>query len=482
LGASEPATPNLDFGSGTFSGWEGNGFALVTTSGKESHRAYLVTSRETTTSCLRRVLDLPASAHVIRFTGQAIRGEGCPENAKLDVLLLENDGRPIAKQVRTVKGWLTAPTLLPGLNGQAREYIWPVAAYAGQRVQLLLVDQDDRPGCYLECGSFQIMTQDEFEGYEFSRCMVILAREHKLFPMMRYDTRHFTVLSNADERFSEARLRDCELMYSLFYDHFRRKGFGLRPPKSKLMVAMFDSQRGFEAYMGGRMPASITGIYHPASNRFVMYDYGQNESLIEAKRQAEQNSHQISSHADRVRYLESVYRQAKDFRLDANTTTIMHEVAHQLSFNCDLLKREADVPAWLAEGLACYCEATGNGAWQGLGEVNPQRLAILAAVIRGNDSLLPLRELLEDDRWVRARKNNKKVLVGYAESWALFRMLMEEQSRGLSKFLGLIHGRQNRERRLADFEQAFGVTPSRMERRFLTYVKEQVQLHLPIRP
>src|SRR5205807_4624560 len=115
---------------------------------------------------------------------------------------------------------------------------------------------------------------------------------------------------------------------------------------------------GFEAYLGNALRTPVTGLYHLGTNRFVMYDFGQNRNYIAARRQAEQRSRQFTLQLDRQRYLGAVQRRARDLRSDTNVNTIMHEVAHQLSFNTGMLNRHADVPLWLAEGLACYCESS----------------------------------------------------------------------------------------------------------------------------
>src|SRR5207245_10550135 len=64
-------------------------------------------------------------------------------------------------------------------------------------------------------------------------------------------------MSNADEAFSNSRLKLCETEYRLFYDHFRRKNLTLYSPAAKLQISMFDSQAGFEAYLDRKMPAEI---------------------------------------------------------------------------------------------------------------------------------------------------------------------------------------------------------------------------------
>src|SRR5262249_54358486 len=159
-------------------------------------------------------------------------------------------------------------------------------------------------------------------------------------------------ITNADDDYTEERLTNCETIYALFFEHFREKGFAVREPPGKMMVAVFDTQEGFEAYLGTRMPSAVTGIYHRGTNRLVVYDCASNRGLKAAQRAGEQEASKIAGGLLRQRVLGSVNRQARERRQDANVGTIMHEVAHQLSFNGGLLNRDGDVGCWLAEGLA----------------------------------------------------------------------------------------------------------------------------------
>jgi len=393
----------------------------------------------------------------------------------LDVVLLTAGKQIIPKQVRITDGWQPVNRLLPPLKGGLpREYTWSIAEYAGQSLQMVLVDKDIRPGCHVFCSGFSLLKAGEFEAADFTRSMLRLAREHQLPAMYGLKTKHFLALSNADESYTAMRLRNCELIYDLFYEHFRRKGFYLQPPAGKLMLAVFDSQAGFEAYLGRKMPAVVTGIYHISSNRLLVYDYGQNEAFLAQKRQSEEQARRIGSDIDRQRAVATLKRRAQEFRADANIGTVMHETAHQLSFNSGMLNRYGDVPLWLAEGLACYCESTVDGAWQGIGEANPERLDALSRAVHGQMRLLPLRDLLVNDDWMR-RGDDQTRLLGYAQSWALFRMLMEERPQAVKNYLALIYGRWTPDHRLADFAQAFGSDLDRLELRYTEYVKSAVE-------
>jgi hypothetical protein len=470
---------NLNFSRGTLKGWEGEGFYVTTALREGPTLSGAVCSSdvgaEGRTGILHRTIQIPRNAGVIRFVGCICLGKDREDAGDLDVKLVAAGRQIVPKYVRVKDGWQPAPRLLPAQKGQPREYMWRVANYGGQTLRIALVDEDKRPGCHLLCGGFRIISSDEFESREFSQFMVKLTKEHKLPAPSKFESKHFVALSNAEDEFTELRLHNCELIYELFFDHFRRKGFRLREPPGKMMVAIFDSQAGFEAYLGRKMPAMVTGVYHPESNRLLVYDYGTNESFVAFKRVVQQASRNIGSELDRQRFVETENRRAREFRTGVNIGTIMHEVAHQLSFNTGMFNREGDMPIWLAEGLATYCESTDNQVWQGLGEPNPERLAPLEPFARGQGKLIPLRDLVASDSWLREAKEPGIILLGYAQSWALFRMLMEERTPQLRRFLSLIYYRRGPEHRLADFGEAFGVDLDRLQLRYGEYIKDAVE-------
>ncbi|HLN33345.1 MAG TPA: DUF1570 domain-containing protein [Gemmataceae bacterium] len=494
---------DLGFSKGTLDGWEGEGFQAQPSSEKSPLGEGIVSSRDNDSvghkAFLHRAITIPIGAAVIRFTAYAAYGRSYSPSDRLDVVLMAAGKRIIPKRVQTSSDWQLAPVLLPALDGRPREYIWLVDGLVGHPVRIVLSDEDDRPDCYVVCSGFQVLSLSEFEEDEFNRFMAGIVAGHKLAPVTRYTSRHFLALSNAEDGFSKLRLDDCELLYALFYDHFRRKGFPCREPASRLMVAIFDNQAGLESYLGHKMSSLVTGIYHPISNRLVVYDYGQNEALLSQKQRAERDARNIGSQWERQRYLDMVHRKAQEFRQGASVGTIMHEVAHQLSYNCGMLNRQGDTPLWLAEGLACYCEPTANGSWQGIGELNPDRLQALAEALSnragapaapgtaepggappssGGKGLIHLRKLLENDDWFRGTREQKALILGYAQSWALFRMLMEEQPQALREYLSLIYSRKTPEHRLEDFQEAFGSDLVRQEKRYRQYVAKLVQQHV----
>jgi hypothetical protein len=477
-----PNPPNLDFSDGRLTHWQGQGFYITTGSGSGPSLSCAVCSSDCgptgRKALLYRSFVVPPGAGAIHFFAAAVWPTGTQEPAGLDITLEAAGGRFIPRLVRTADGWQPSHALLPRAAGRPQEYLWSVSDLAGQTVRIVLSDAEDQSGCHVWCSGFQLIGADEINGREFTRHMLRLAREQELAPMERVDSRHFLAIGNAPAEFTEQRLYNCETIYALFFDHFRRKGFTsttLREPGARLMVAVFDSQAGFEAYVGQRMSAAATGVYHRQSNRLVVYDYAGNRSFTEAKKRGAELSRQLHNNLARQHYLGSLSQHAQVRRADANVGTIMHEVAHQLSFNCGLLNRDGDVPVWLAEGLACYCEATDNGSWQGLGEANPMRANRLAGPARGQELFLPLQALLTGEDWLRKATTVEQVLLGYAQSWALFRMLMEERPRALRNYLLEIYPRRTPEHRLEDFAAAFGRDLKAFEIRHHAYMQEVVR-------
>jgi hypothetical protein len=477
-----PAATNFAFETGTLEGWDGEGFRIAPAQRRGPTVQWAACSADRgpdeRTGVLHRGFVVPFGAGVLRCTAHVVRGKEVPANENLDVVLLAAGKRVLPKQVRAGDDWGPAAQALPPDSGKTREYIWRISDYVGQTLLIALIDADNRPDCYLVAGGFQILPADEFDGQEFRRTIYRLTEQHRLAPAAQYESRHFIAYSNADEEFTAQRLNNCELIYELFFDHFRQKGFRVVPPPSKMMVAIFDSQAGFEAYVGQRLPAVVTGLYHTKTNRLVVYDYGQNRAFVSEQQTSRRQARRIRNDLERRRYIDTINRRAAEFRTEANIGTVMHEVAHQLSFNCGLLNHDGDVPFWVAEGLATYCEATDNGAWQGIGEPNGERVEVLGPLVRGKAKPIALRDLVSHDDWM---KESRKALQAYAQSWALFKMLMEERPAQMRTYLATIYPRRTPDRRLADFCHAFGSQLNTLELRYLEYMKEQVEHYTPTR-
>jgi hypothetical protein len=300
---------------------------------------------------------------------------------------------------------------------------------------------------------------------EFIQTMQGLQAKHKMLPMARFDSKRFTAISNADDTFSRDRLRFCEVFYDQFLRHFQEKGFVVTLPAERLMVAVFDDSEGFEAYFARKLNG-VLGIYDPATNRLVLYDYAHNRQLRSQRDRVLDQANRFGNSWQRQKIELEVNRKVEEIAKDMNLAITMHECAHLISFNCGLLSRKNDVPAWLAEGLATYCEATEGGDWTRLGSMNPNRMLDLK---RGEKDAIAFTDLLKSDQWARS----PRALNGYGQSWALFHLLMTERPKELRHYLDIVRDRRTPESRLADFQEAFGAL-ARMETRYTAYRRDLV--------
>ncbi|MFO0928060.1 MAG: DUF1570 domain-containing protein [Gemmataceae bacterium] len=468
LAAVGAGLPNLDLADGTVTDWDGDRLPVSRIPATDLFAASTAESA-TGKAILHRTFIVPATAHHLTFRAAVTRPAGIPVAGTLDVVLEAAGRELLPREGRDGERWASAPSL--PADGSWREYRWDVTGHAGRRVRIAIVDGDDRPGCFVAAGGFRLVSRDEVNLERFGADLRRLQQKHGLGRFTRQESRHFLALTSADRDYTEYRLGNCETLYAAFFPHFRKRGFVLTPPAEKLQVAIFDAPAGLEAYLDHPLASAVTGIYHPASNRLLVYDYARNRDYLDTRSRADTLVRGGPTDLERQNRMVTLGRRLRDFRDDTNISTMMHEVAHQLSFNTGLLNRHGDHPAWAVEGLAVYCEPTARGLWQGIGEANPSRAAQLADPARGRGTYLPLLRLVRDDRWLTKAATERQILLGYAQSGALFRLLMEERPNQLRRYLETIFARRTPEHRLADFTAAFGDL-ARLEQRYQAYLGE----------
>jgi hypothetical protein len=464
LPAAPPGLDNLDF-SDRFAHWQGEGFDLVNGGVQSRGRG-----GKGPRALLHRTFVVPEGAGTLHFSAYAT----CADD-RLNVYLEAAERESVPKRVRTPNGFQKAPRLLSSEVGKPREYVFSIADRVGDTLRINIVDHLDKPGHFLWCSGFTIEPVDRFETREFANVMNSLARDHKLSPMETpFRSKHFVGIGNTDEKFLTDQLRRCELMYSLFLNHFTVKGFKLTPPPRRLMVALFDNPEGLEAYVGHPIGAFLAGVYHLPSNRLVVYDFGRNRTLIQNKERFEASVRKLHDW-QRAHLLGRMDRETGEVRTDINISTLMHETAHQMAFNSGMMNREGDLPLWLVEGIATYCEPTEGGHWKGIGETNRARLRPLRKGVKGELSFLRLQALVENDLWLRTPGvTAQQVLMGYSQSWALVKMLMDEQPASLQRYCTLIYSRRTSEHRLTDFAEVFGSDLAKLEKRHRDFIKRLV--------
>lgn len=103
-------------------------------------------------------------------------------------------------------------------------------------------------------------------------------------------------------------------------------------------------------------------------------------------------------------------------------TTLRHEGAHQLAFSMGVHSQQGFERLWLQEGLAQYCETTPFGS-EAPGKVAQLRTAMVES------RFVPWHELVDNPTPEGFACYGDRVHVAYAQSWMLFRYLMERPYR-----------------------------------------------------
>src|SRR5437868_13969702 len=184
LSTGQTSLDNLDFRKGSLEGWEGQGFVLTRGS---MGQGFAVTSADdgspTGKGMIRHVLTIPPGISKIRFQAYAAVAENHIPDHRLDVILAGAGNRVVPKLMRTAAGWRPAAQLLQRWESKPRDYAWDVASLAGQRFQIVIVDQDDRPGSHVYCTGFRLEPLEQPQDDEFAQYMLELQKKHKLAPM-----------------------------------------------------------------------------------------------------------------------------------------------------------------------------------------------------------------------------------------------------------------------------------------------------------
>jgi hypothetical protein len=213
---------------------------------------------------------------------------------------------------------------------------------------------------------------------------------------------HYLGIGDAPKKFREEALAICEIVAAEFFKHFSGKGFELTWPKEKLIVVILMGPKSYAKFEGVFIDDAIGGHFDLEENRLVMFD----------------------SRGPGANPKEEIKEQD-------NTLKLVHEAAHQLTFNTGLLNLKADIPLAISEGLATYCE-TWRPRRQGvIGAPNKRRFLGLQQGLDQGISWIPLKTLLQDDKVFDEAKPTAQV--AYAESSLLASKLLKDPAR-LPKF------------------------------------------------
>ena len=235
-----------------------------------------------------------------------------------------------------------------------------------------------------------------------------------------------------------------EELYRSFYHYFQVRGFDLIEPEFPLIAVVFSSKEDYRRYAragGAYLGSEVLGHYSPRTNRISLFDVTGGD-----------NSHDWSQ----------------------NAATIIHEVTHQVAFNCGVHTRFNDVPRWVSEGLATMFEA--RGVWNSLNyrtpndRINLERLSDFEKYVEEHRKRGSLIDMIASDRLFKAHPQG-----AYAQAWALSYYLCQTQPRHYCEYLALTADRASfqeysAEDRVADFRAVFGDDLEMVEAQFLRHM------------
>jgi Protein of unknown function (DUF1570) len=217
-----------------------------------------------------------------------------------------------------------------------------------------------------------------------------LARDARLGPLDKARSVHFLAVGDAPESHQSEALTICEALGEAFLVHFRARGFNPEYPEGRLTVIALRDRNSYAALLENAPGMDVGGHYDLETNRLVIFDFRPQQEAV-------------AGQAERV-----------------NLFTLVHETAHQLSFNTGILNRQVDLPVSVSEGLATYVELWRPGVKNAIGGVNRPRIEAL----RQAADWIQIGDLLADDTAFEPKTQQ----LAYAESWLLVHYLLRSRS------------------------------------------------------
>ncbi len=278
-----------------------------------------------------------------------------------------------------------------------------------------------------------------------------------------YTTPHYVVCYNTSRAYAQWTSSLLERLYKAFTNYWQHQGLNLHEPEFPLGVVVFADRQSYDQASREDLPGgtgSIVGFYSLRSNRINMFDLTGSEAV----------SKQNGPAATRRGSMREINQMLSQPAATPLVATVVHEATHQITFNCGMQTRFADIPLWLCEGMAVYFEApdlASRVGWQGIGRVNYPRLE------RFHDNLSSwhegsLEEMLRDSKRFR---DPKTAVDAYADAWALNYYLIKYEPKAYTAYLKELAEKpalieDDPKTRLNEFHKHFG-DPHKLEQDFL---------------
>ncbi len=193
-----------------------------------------------------------------------------------------------------------------------------------------------------------------------------------------------------------------ERHYRQLNDYFQAHGFETSEAKFPLVAIVLRSRKEFDLRLDKEAgyDRNVLGYYSKKSNRITTFA------------------------PNGIRWTPTGAKKMENWL--ENSPTIIHEVAHQIAFNCGVHNRFSVVPKWTSEGLAMLCETRGVYNFAKYphvkDRVNRLRLKSFRQLEAAGKTKGVLLELLQRDRMFESDPE-----VAYAVSWAISFYLNENR-------------------------------------------------------
>lgn len=238
--------------------------------------------------------------------------------------------------------------------------------------------------------------------------------------------------------------------YIRLRNYFTAHGFRTTDPEFPLIAIVLRSRSEFDRRLAAEtdFSPSIVGFYSRKTNRITTYD--PTKASLKVQRENPKHNWLYSSQ------------------------TIIHEIAHQVAFNCGVHNRFSSVPKWTSEGLAMLCETRGIYDYKKSPNLESRihrfRLKSFRKLYDAGKTKGTLLKLLQNDRLF-----DTDPALAYAVSWAISFYLNENRQRDYLSYLKRDANRNsfrthNRIDRVGFFLDHFGKDIDALENRMNLFI------------
>ena len=204
--------------------------------------------------------------------------------------------------------------------------------------------------------------------------------------------------------------RPFEQHFIRLRNYFNAHGFKTSEPEFPMIAIVLRSRSEFDRRLEAEADynRNVVGYYSRITNRITTYDP--------------------------TRASLKVQRENPEYNWLYSSSTIVHETAHQVAFNCGIHNRFSTVPKWTSEGLAMLCETPGVYDYKNApgiqSRINRTRLKAFRKYTAQEKTKGKLLELIQNDRLFETNPE-----MAYAIAWGISFYLNEKRQAEYMSYL-----------------------------------------------